>query len=102
MAQDASRRFNWARLLLIATISRVLCREQTLENEYLRVQCEVLRSKVPGRIRFTEEERRLVDAALAMGRKAMRSVVTIVKPETILAWQRRLEQRKWDYSRGRR
>jgi transposase len=59
--------------------------------------------KVPGRIRFTDEERRrLVDAALAMGRKAMRSVVTIVKPETVLAWQRRLEQKKWDYSRRRR
>jgi len=24
--------------------------------------------------------------------------VSIVKPETILAWQRRLEKRKWDYS----
>ena len=27
----------------------------------------------------------------------MRRVVGIVKPDTILAWQRRLEQRKWDY-----
>jgi len=102
MAQDGARRFNWARLPLVATIARVLCREVTLENEYLRVQYEVVRSKVPGRIRFTDEERRrLVDAALAMGRKAMRSVVSIVKPETILAWQRRLEQKKWDYSERR-
>ena len=102
MAQDGSRRFNWARLPLIATIARVLCREVTLENEYLRVQCDVVRSKVPGRIRFTDEDRRrLLDAALAMGRKAMRSVVSIVKPETILAWQRRLEQKKWDYSERR-
>jgi len=62
-----------------------------------------VRSEVPGRIRSTDHERRrLVDAAQAMGRKAMRSVVTIVKPETILAWQRRLEQRKWDYSGRRR
>ena len=52
MAQDGTRRFNWARLPLIATIARVLCREVTLENEYLRVQYEVVRSKVPGRIRF--------------------------------------------------
>ena len=103
MVQDGSRRLNWARLPLIATIARVLCREVTLEAEYFRVQYEVVRSKVPGRIRFTDEERRrLVDAALAMGRKAMRSVVSIVKPETILAWQRRLEQKKWDYSRRRR
>ena len=103
MAQDGSRRFNWAALPLIATIARVLSRDETLRAEYFRVQYEVVRSKVPGRIRFTDEERRrLVDAALAMGRKAMRSVVTIVKPDTILAWQRRLEQKKWDYSGRRR
>jgi len=47
MAQDGSRRFNWARLPLIATIARVLCREVTLENEYLRVQYEVVRCKAP-------------------------------------------------------
>jgi len=73
MAQDGSRRLNWARLPLIATVARVLCREVTLEAEYLRVQYEVVRSKVPGRIRFTDEDRRrLVDAALAMGQKATR------------------------------
>jgi putative transposase len=41
-------------------------------------------------------------AAVAMGRKRMRKVVAIVKPETILAWPRRLEQKKWDYSKRRR
>ena len=99
MARDGSGRFNWARLPLIATVARVLCREVTLENEYLGVQYEVVRSEVPGRIRFIDDERwSLMKAALAMGRKAMRSVVSIVKPETILAWPRRLEQKKWDYS----
>ena len=69
-------------------------RDLVLQVEYLRVQCDVLRSRVPGRIRFTDEERRsLVDAALAMGRRAMRAVVTIVKPETILEWNRKLEGR---------
>ena len=33
-----------------------------------------------------------------MGRSLMKEVVGIVKPETIPAWQRRLERRKWDYS----
>ena len=103
MAQDSSRRFSWAGLPMIATVARLLCREVTLENEYLRVQYEVVRSKVPGRIRFTDDERwSLMKAALAMGRKLMRKVVTIAKPETILAWQRRLEQKKWDYSQRRR
>ncbi|MFC1805524.1 integrase core domain-containing protein [Planctomycetota bacterium] len=102
MAQDGSRRFNWAGLPLIATVARLLCRELTLQNEYLQVENRILKSKVKGQLRFTDDERRsLVAAALAMGRKLMSCVVAIVKPETILAWQRRLEQRKWDYSRRR-
>ena len=77
---------SWTRLPLIATVARLLCRELTLQNEYLRAENRVLKAKVKGRIRFTDEERHaLVDAALAMGRKLMRQVVGIVKPETILA-----------------
>jgi len=35
MAEDASRRFDWSRLPLIATVARLLCREETREAEYL-------------------------------------------------------------------
>ena len=70
-----------------------------LQNEYLRAESKILNSKIEGRILFTNDERlSLVGAALAMGRKLMQEVVGIVKPETILAWQRRLEREKWDYS----
>ena len=72
MARDASRRLNWARIPPIATVARRLCREQTLEAEYLRVQYEVVRSKASGRIRFTDQERRrLVDAAPATATTAV-------------------------------
>ena len=84
-----------AGLPVIATVARLLCRELTLQNEYLRLENRILKEKVSGRLRFTDEERRsLTEAALAMGRSLMREVVSIVKPETILAWQRRLECRK--------
>jgi len=100
MQTDATSHSNWAGLPLIATIARLLCRELTLQNEYLRQENKVLRSKIKGRIRFDDEERRsLVTAALAMGHKLLRQVVTIVKPETILKWQRQLERQKWDYSK---
>jgi len=103
MQEDTNPRFNGAGLPLIATIARLLCRELTLQNEYLRQENKIVKSKVKGRIRFDDDERRsLVDAALAMGRKLMRQVVTIVKPDTILKWQRRLEREKWDYSERRR
>jgi len=101
--QEATNQgLNWARLPLIATIARLLCRELTLQNEYLREENKILNSRIEGRIRFDDDERRsLVDAALALGRKLMRQVVTIVKPDTILKWQRRLERDKWDYSERR-
>jgi len=86
-------------LPVIATVAGLLCHELTLQDEYLRAENKALKPKIKGRIRFTDEERRtLVCAALAMGRKLMQEAVTIVKPETILAWQRRLEREKCDYS----
>ena len=77
----------WLSVLLIAIVTRLLCRELTLQNEYLRQENKILKSKIKKRISFTDDERRtLVDAALAMGRDLMEQVVTIVKPKAILAW----------------
>ena len=96
-------RNRWLSVPIIATITRLLCRELTLQNEYLRQENKILKSKIKKRIVFTDDERRtLVEAALAMGRDLMRQVVTIVKPKTILAWQRKLENEKWDYSDRRK
>jgi putative transposase len=93
----------WLGLPVIATITRILCRELTLPNEYLRLENKILKSKIQGRVRFTDDERRsLAHAALAVERKLMEAVVNIVKPATILAWQRRLEKQKWDYSARRK
>lgn len=62
----------WLSVPLIATITRLLCRELTLENEYLRQENKILKSKIKKRISFTDDERRtLVDAALAMGSDLM-------------------------------
>jgi putative transposase len=35
---------------------------------------------------------------MAMGKDLMEQVVTIVNPKTILAWQKHLENKRWDYS----
>ena len=83
----------WLSVPIIATITRLLCRELTLQNEYLRQENKILKSKIEKRIVFTDDERRtLVEAAMAMGRDLMEQVVTIVKPKTILAWQRSLKR----------
>jgi hypothetical protein len=76
----------WLSVPLIATITRLLCRELTLQNEYLLRENKILKSKITKRIKFTDEERRaLVESALVMGRDLMEKVVRIVQPKTILA-----------------
>ncbi|WP_146683213.1 hypothetical protein [Limihaloglobus sulfuriphilus] len=93
----------WLTIPVIATITRLLCREFTLQNEYLRLENKILKSRIKKRIIFNDDERRsLVEAALTLGRDLMEQVVSIVKPKTILAWQRRLEKQKWDYSDRRK
>jgi len=49
---------DWVGLSVIATAVRLLCRPLTLENEYLWPGNRILKEKVSGRIRFTDEERR--------------------------------------------
>ena len=93
----------WLNVPIITLITRLLCRELTLQNEYLLQENKILRSKITKRMTFTDDERRsLIDAAMAMGRKLMERIVTIVQPKTILAWQRKLEKQKHDYSDRRR
>jgi len=88
MEKAVERGLDWAGLPVIATVARLLCRELTLQNEYVRLENRILNEKVPARIRFTDEDGRLLaGAALAMGRSLMKEVVSVVKPETILAWQ---------------
>ena len=71
----------WLNVPVIATITRLLCRELTLHNEYLRQENKILKSKIKKRIVFTDDERRtLVEGALAMRRDLLEKVVTIVKP----------------------
>ena len=53
MAKDAGRGWDWAGLPVIATVARLLCRELTLQNEYLRLENRILKGKTPGRLRFT-------------------------------------------------
>jgi hypothetical protein len=75
----------WLNVPLIATVTRLLCRELTLQNEYLRQENKILKSKIKTRISFNDDERRtLVDAAMAMGKGLMEQVVTIVQPKTTI------------------
>jgi hypothetical protein len=69
--------------------------------EYLLEENRVLRNQIDSRILLTNNERcALAMKAVALG-KLMADTVTIVKPETILKWHRRLVAKKFDGSRFR-
>ena len=58
MVHRGERRLDWAGLPVIATVARLLCRELTPQNDCLRLENRILKEKVSGRIRFTDQERR--------------------------------------------
>ena len=43
----------WLSVPIIATITRLLCRELTLQNEYLLRENKIFKSKIDKRITFT-------------------------------------------------
>ena len=77
--------------------------ELLLRNEYLTIENEILRKKIPGRIKLSQRERmRLATMGKKIGIKALREVAMIVKPETILTWYRKLIAAKFDSSKRRK
>ena len=90
----------WKRLL--AYISGSVDQELLLRNEYLVTENRILRNQLKGRLRLTDGERKtLAEIGKRLGKKALDEVANIVKPETILAWHRRLIARKFDGSKNR-
>ena len=84
---------------LLAHVTGTIDEELRLRNEYLATENRILRSKLTGRIRFKDEERReLATIGKQLGRKALEAIATIVKPATILRWHADLIARKFDGS----
>jgi transposase InsO family protein len=71
--------------------------------DYLREENRVLREQLGGRrMRLNDDQRRRLAAkAKDLGRKLLAEVATLVTPETLLAWHRKLIAEKYDGSNKR-
>jgi len=65
--------------------------ELLLRNEFLAAENEILRSRIKGRVKLTDEARiRRAMLGERLGKKDFADVGSIFKPETVLAWFRKL------------
>jgi hypothetical protein len=79
----------WIRLLAYAT--GLVNQELLLQNEYLAAENRILRARLPARLRLSHPERStLAEIGKRLGRKAQAEVASVAKPDTILAWYRKL------------
>jgi putative transposase len=72
--------------------------------EYLEEENRVLREQLGGkRLLFNDRQRRRLAAkAKAIGRKGLFDISTLVTPDTLLRWYRRLIAKKYDGSKNRK
>ena len=91
----------WARML--AYITGTVDQELLLRNEYLAAENRILRAQIQGRLLLSDAERaRLAEIAHRLGRKALEELAAVARPDTLLAWYRKLIATKFDGSKFRK
>ena len=88
---------------LLAYITGTVNQELLLRNEYLVTENRILRNQLTGRVRLADGERKaLAELGQKLGKKTLEAVANVVKPDTILAWHRKLVAQKFDGSQQRK
>jgi putative transposase len=92
---------DWARIL--AYVTGTVDQELLARNEYLAAENRILKTQLQGRLKLSDAERALLGKiGHRLGRKVLAEVATVARPDTILAWYRKLVARKFDGSKARR
>ena len=88
---------------LLICVAGWMNRHQQGVIEYLREEIHVLKEQLGKRPRFNDDQRRrLAVKGKNIGRKGLLRFATIVTPDTLLAWHRRLIAQKYDSSKKRK
>ena len=92
---------DWARVL--AYVTGTVDQELLARNEYLAAENRILKAQLKGRLKLSDAERATVgEIGHRLGRKALAELATVARPDTILAWYRKLVASKFDGSKARR
>ncbi|MBV8831764.1 MAG: helix-turn-helix domain-containing protein [Acidobacteriaceae bacterium] len=88
---------------LLAYVTGMVNQQLLQRNEFLLAENRILRAHLPSRLLLSDPERS-TPAVLGkrLGRQGLKSVASAAKPDTILAWFRKLVAQKFDGSRHRR
>jgi transposase InsO family protein len=92
---------DWAHIL--AYVTGMVDQELLARNEYLAAENRILKAQLKGRLQLSDTDRAtLGEIGHRLGRKALAEVATVARPDTILAWYRKLVARKFNGSQARR
>src|SRR5437763_683592 len=87
---------------LLAYVTGLVNEGLLLQVEYLAAENRILRAHLPSRLRLSDPERAtLAEIGHRLGRRILANVACVMKPDTILAWYRRLVATKFDGSKRR-
>ena len=92
---------DWARIL--AYVTGLVDQDLLARTEYLAAENRILKAQLKGRLKLSNAERAtLGEIGHRLGRKVLGEVANVARPDTILAWYRKLVARKYDGSNARR
>ena len=103
LALDSRHGLRDAAAFLLMVVSGWVHRQHLIVIEFLQAENRLLKERLRGkRIRFTDAERALLARkAKAVGRKALLELETIVSPDPLMRWHRRLIAEKWNFAHRR-
>jgi hypothetical protein len=86
----------------MAFVTSLVNQELLPRNVYLAAENRIFGAHLPSRHRLSyAEQSTLAEIAKRLGRKAPMNIAPVAKPDTLLAWYRRLVAQKSDGSRRR-
>jgi hypothetical protein len=92
---EGVRLMDWARILVYVT--GMVDQELLARNEYLAAENRILKAQLKAPLKLSDAERAtLGEIGHRLGRKILGEVANVARPDTILAWYRKLvAQVRW-------